>query len=271
MVLPISHQAFQQIRTAQERAIGRRLSAQHNVIAAAGAGVAAVEQEFLGGKAAGSGFFVKNLGDVDLFAPIPGGMDVHFDHTGIGRDLDDIHAGIERRRIAFDMHRDAQCLGSIFHDGQQLEIVIGGGQRRHEYAKTSVARFHRHCRAHRRIAGQVEIGGFAVDGTECCRQHFAVQAAIGAAIAIVLAAFFRRFHRRGTAAIVKVRQRRKWIGRRHEAAVLRRHMRQRIQRQAEADRAVAGQQEQMAAACRPTLGHPALQTHLHRQHITDRL
>ena len=49
MVLPIGDQALQQIGTAQERTVGRRLRrAHHNMIAAAGAGMAAVEQEFLG-------------------------------------------------------------------------------------------------------------------------------------------------------------------------------------------------------------------------------
>ena len=48
MPLPVQHQALQQIRPAQERRILRRAAADHDVIAAAGAGVAAVDQETVG-------------------------------------------------------------------------------------------------------------------------------------------------------------------------------------------------------------------------------
>ena len=47
MVVPIAHQAAQQIRTAQPGRVVRRCAAQRKVIAAAGAGVAAVDHEFL--------------------------------------------------------------------------------------------------------------------------------------------------------------------------------------------------------------------------------
>ena len=41
----------EQVGAAQERAVGRRLAAEHDVVAAAGAGVAAVEHELLGAEA----------------------------------------------------------------------------------------------------------------------------------------------------------------------------------------------------------------------------
>ena len=50
MVVPIGQQAAQQVRPAQERRIRRRFAAEHEVIAAAGAGVATVEHELLGGQ-----------------------------------------------------------------------------------------------------------------------------------------------------------------------------------------------------------------------------
>ena len=52
MIQPVAEHALQQIRTAQERAVGRRRAAQHQMIAAAGAGVAAIEHEFLGAQPA---------------------------------------------------------------------------------------------------------------------------------------------------------------------------------------------------------------------------
>ena len=50
MVVPVGDQAAQQIGAAQERPVGRRGAAEHEVVAAAGAGVAAVEHELLGGQ-----------------------------------------------------------------------------------------------------------------------------------------------------------------------------------------------------------------------------
>ena len=59
MVVPVGHQAAQQIGPAQERAVGRRRAAEHDVIAAAGAGVSAVEHEFFGAQPALPGFVVE--------------------------------------------------------------------------------------------------------------------------------------------------------------------------------------------------------------------
>ncbi len=103
MILPIGDDAFEHIGAAQEGTVRRGLRPHHDVIAAAGAGVAAVELEFLGGKAAGMRLFIQRLGDVHLFAPVFGGMDIDLDHAGIGRHLDHVDARIEGRRIAFDM------------------------------------------------------------------------------------------------------------------------------------------------------------------------
>ena len=58
MVLPIRDQAAQQIGPAQEWTIGRGRAAEHDVIAAAGAGVAAVEHELLGAEPRQPRFFV---------------------------------------------------------------------------------------------------------------------------------------------------------------------------------------------------------------------
>ncbi len=50
MVLPKRDQAFEHIRTAQEVAVVGAGRADHDVIAAAGSGMAAFEQELLGDK-----------------------------------------------------------------------------------------------------------------------------------------------------------------------------------------------------------------------------
>ena len=51
-------------------------------------------------------------------------MDVDLDHAGIGRDADDVQARIVRRRIALDMHRQAERGGGGLGRGDQLEIVL---------------------------------------------------------------------------------------------------------------------------------------------------
>ena len=51
MVVPVADQASQQIGSSQERAVVGRGAAQHEVIAAAGAGVATVQHEFFGRQA----------------------------------------------------------------------------------------------------------------------------------------------------------------------------------------------------------------------------
>ncbi len=48
MALPVQHQALQQVRAAQERRVLRGRAADHDVVAAPGAGVAAVDQEAVG-------------------------------------------------------------------------------------------------------------------------------------------------------------------------------------------------------------------------------
>ena len=51
MVVPVGDQAAEQVGPAQDRAVGRRRPAEHDVVAAAGAGVPAVDHELLGAQA----------------------------------------------------------------------------------------------------------------------------------------------------------------------------------------------------------------------------
>ena len=124
MALPVEDEAFEQIGPAQERAVGRVDPAEHDVIAAAGAGVAAVDHELVGAEPRLPRLLVEPARDVDRLAPGCGGMDVDLDDAGIGRHLDDVEARIGRRRIAFDLHRHAELGGGRFDDGEQLEIVL---------------------------------------------------------------------------------------------------------------------------------------------------
>ena len=69
MVLPIGDDAGQQVRPPQERAVGRRHAAEHDVVAAAGADVAAIEPELLGAQADLGGLLVDRRRDVDGVVP----------------------------------------------------------------------------------------------------------------------------------------------------------------------------------------------------------
>ena len=148
MPLPVQHQALQQIGTAQERRIRRRAAADHDMIAAAGAGVAAVDQEAVGAEPDLRGVFIQAEGDVDRLAPVFRRLDVDLDHAGIGRHLDHLDARIERRRIALDMHLHLHFLGGRLHRRDQFEIILQLLHRRHEGAEHAVADLDRHRGAH---------------------------------------------------------------------------------------------------------------------------
>ncbi len=85
VVVPVGDQAAQQVRPAQEGRVVRRRAAEHEVVAAAGAGVAAVDHELLGGQARETGRLVEVRGLLDQLVPALGRMDVDLDHAGVGR------------------------------------------------------------------------------------------------------------------------------------------------------------------------------------------
>ena len=124
MALPVQHEALQQIGPAQERRIRRRAAADHDMIAAAGAGVAAVDQKTVGAEPRLRGVLIQAEGDVDRLAPVLRRLDVDLDHAGIGRHLDDLDARIVRRRIAFDMNLQLHFFGGRLHRRDQFEIVF---------------------------------------------------------------------------------------------------------------------------------------------------
>ncbi len=128
MSLPIENKAFEKIGPAQERTIGGRAAADHHMIAAAGAGMAAIDHEFVGAEPGLARFVIERLRRRDGFAPAGCGMDVDFDDAGIGRDLQDIDARIGRRRIAFDMHRHLLLGRGLLDRGKELDIIVPGAR-----------------------------------------------------------------------------------------------------------------------------------------------
>ena len=69
MALPVNHQTAQQIGPAQERRMGGVGPAQHHMVAAACAGVATIDHEFIGAQPRIAGLFVELRGGVHRLAP----------------------------------------------------------------------------------------------------------------------------------------------------------------------------------------------------------
>ncbi|EKD60037.1 MAG: hypothetical protein ACD_54C00976G0002 [uncultured bacterium] len=235
MALPMKNQAGQQIGAAQERAVRRGDAADHNMIAAAGAGMLAVDHEFIGTKAQLAGLFIDRFGGGDGFGPVVRGVNIHLDHARIGGNADHVQARIVRRAVAFDMHRQAvQFCGSL-GSGDQFKVIFDLFDRRHEDAQPPVARFHRNRGAH--AARDLGNHLFA-----------AVLRRLGGGEG----GFFLPMLRRGISAeigqIAAILER---VRRMHMRIVGRFDIGQRAQRQPVADGAVARHQEQMATPQRP--------------------
>ena len=167
MALPIENEALQEIGAAQERAVGRRASADHHMIAAAGAGMAAIDHEFVGAEPRLARFLVKRLRGGDRFAPVRGRMDIDLDHARIGRDFQHIDARIGRRRITFDMHRHLQFGRGRLDRAEQLDIIFKPLDRRHEDGHASVPCFDRQSGADMHVITTLVAG--LCRATSCVR------------------------------------------------------------------------------------------------------
>ena len=86
-----------------------------------------------------AGLLVDRGGGRDAVVPARGGVDVDLDDAGIGRDADDVEARVGRRRVALDMHRQADRLRGGLGGGDQLEPVLERLDRRQEDAEPAVA------------------------------------------------------------------------------------------------------------------------------------
>ena len=98
MIVPVAHQAAEQVGPPEDRAVGRRGAADDDVVAAAGAGVAAVEHELLGAEPREARLVVEHRGLLDELVPAVRRVHVDFDHAGVGRDLEVVEPAVRRRR-----------------------------------------------------------------------------------------------------------------------------------------------------------------------------
>ena len=86
MVLPVGDDAAEQVRPAQEGAVGWCRAAEGQVVAAAGAGVGPVEMERLCAEPGGAGVGVDAGGDVHQLRPRRGRVDVDLEHPRVRGD-----------------------------------------------------------------------------------------------------------------------------------------------------------------------------------------
>ena len=105
VVLPVGEEAAEQVGAAQQRAVGRRRAAEGHVVAAAGAGVGAVEGELLRSEAGLVGLLVDGGDGADQLRPAGRRVDVDLDHAGVGAHAELAQPGIERRGVALEGHR----------------------------------------------------------------------------------------------------------------------------------------------------------------------
>ena len=108
---------------------------------------------------------VEELRLLDQFAPARRRMDVDFDHARIGRDTQLLQPRIARRLVAFEDDRHIQRCRGGFDRGDQLEVVLETGGRRHEDVQPAIARLGAQ-RGARDPAGGFEGRG-AVAGSDC--------------------------------------------------------------------------------------------------------
>jgi hypothetical protein len=111
------------------------------MVAAARAGMAAVEEETFGAEPGESGVFVEAFGLGDHLGPGCGGMEVGFDDAGVGCELEDVEAVVVGWGVALDDDWSLESGGSGFDGGDAVEVVLEEGQRRHEDMQATVARF----------------------------------------------------------------------------------------------------------------------------------
>src|SRR5262245_41863103 len=94
------------------------------MVAATGAGVAAVDHELVGAEAGQPRILVKAAGDRYRVGPTRRRMDIDLDDSRVGGHLDDIHTMVEWRTITFYMNRNFQVSSGRLDSGKQLQIIF---------------------------------------------------------------------------------------------------------------------------------------------------
>ena len=180
VIVPVGDQATQQIGAPQEGRFVGCGAAENEVVAAAGAGMAAVHHEFLGRQTRDMGSIVEVGGLVDKLIPTVRRMDVNFDDAWIWRHPEIGQARVARWLVALHDNGHLQfCCGRL-DGGDQFQVIVQRLGRRHENVEPARARFSGHRAAADPGGGLLEsgdgIGRFAAAGdrpghdsrSQCC-------------------------------------------------------------------------------------------------------
>ena len=141
-------QAAEKVRAPEEGAVRRRLAAEHQVIAAAGADVAAVEHELVRRQPRQARFLVQRRRMFDELIPRGRRRHVDLDDARIGGDLELFDSRIVGRRVAFEHDRHSQRRRRRFNRRGELEVVLGRRHRRQEDVEHAVADLGAERRSH---------------------------------------------------------------------------------------------------------------------------
>lgn len=170
MVQPEEDQGAEEVRTPEEGAVDGFGCAHDDVVAATGAGVAAVEHEFFGAEAAESGRLVEAGGVLNECAPVGGGVGVDFDDAGVWGDLYAAEPMVEGGCVAFDQDWQLELGGCIFYGHYELHVFFSAFGWRHEDVEAAAAWFDREGGADGFVGAGGEslfadlLAGFAVGG-----------------------------------------------------------------------------------------------------------
>ena len=146
VALPEQDQAFQQVGAAQKGAVVGGNATDDNMVAAAGAGVAAICHELVSAQTTLAGLFIHRVGGRDAILPRGRGVDV--DLQG---DAEHFDARVMGRAVALDDDGLADGLCRRFDLGNQLQIMFQPFDRRQENAQLAVARLNGNSGAHRAV------------------------------------------------------------------------------------------------------------------------
>ena len=124
MVVPVGDETGKEIGAPKKRAVGHRPPAENKMIAAAGAGVPAIELELLRPEPTDARRPVDRLPDPDELLPAARRRHIDLDHPRIGRHLEPRQTVIPRRGIALEHHRAAVRCGDCLDAGEEIEPVV---------------------------------------------------------------------------------------------------------------------------------------------------
>jgi hypothetical protein len=152
MIEPVADEALKQVRPPEYRAVLRRRPTQDDVVAAAGARVAAVEHELLGAQADVPGLVVEDARIGDELSPVARRVQVHFDDPRIRRDAQSLEARIGSRRVPLEPHLLAERSRRELDGGAELQVVFQKSDGWHEDVQHAVARLQAKSGAHGGVA-----------------------------------------------------------------------------------------------------------------------